>query len=416
MNNNAIKQEILTDIRKAASVHFLYPEHEIKFETAIPKGYEPFYISHLGRHGSRYLIDNQDLKLLAGYLSLAKDLNVLTSNGLKLQTQLAKILQLSLGRDGDLSEKGVRQQRAIATRMFNRHETLFTQPLSICARSTVVPRCMLSMMAFCDQLKTLNPNLNIRYDAGEIFQTYLNYHTQEAIAYREDPKHKAVIQNLEIKYFKFDRLMKSLFNSDVFISGNFVPIEFMKKLYNVASIVQNLDTEIDLLSYFTEDELFDIWRCKNYEQYVLNSNAQENNRIMFGNAKPLLTNIIESAEEIIQKQSTGAHIRFAHDGNLIPLAMILHLDGCFESEDDPEKYYQTWQDYRVTPMAGNVQMVFYRQTSGNHCILVKFLLNENEITVPLLNDHLVDGIYYPWPVLKDFYLSLLNESRELVSV
>ena len=33
------------------------PKHRL---TPAPRGYEPFYLSHYGRHGSRYLIDTHD--------------------------------------------------------------------------------------------------------------------------------------------------------------------------------------------------------------------------------------------------------------------------------------------------------------------------------------------------------------------
>ena len=42
--------EIKADIDKAGGVYFMYP-FDTPSATPAPKGYEPFYISHYGRHG-----------------------------------------------------------------------------------------------------------------------------------------------------------------------------------------------------------------------------------------------------------------------------------------------------------------------------------------------------------------------------
>lgn len=56
------KEEVFETIEKTGGVYYAYPEHEIKPETPSPKGYKPFYISHFGRHGSRYLVHDRDYK------------------------------------------------------------------------------------------------------------------------------------------------------------------------------------------------------------------------------------------------------------------------------------------------------------------------------------------------------------------
>ena len=38
----------------AAGDYSIYPESDLPQLTPAPKGYTPFYISHYGRHGSRY--------------------------------------------------------------------------------------------------------------------------------------------------------------------------------------------------------------------------------------------------------------------------------------------------------------------------------------------------------------------------
>ena len=58
-NAQTTKEEIFTSLEKSGGVNFVYPYHTNKY-TEAPKGYLPFYISHFGRHGSRYLTNEND--------------------------------------------------------------------------------------------------------------------------------------------------------------------------------------------------------------------------------------------------------------------------------------------------------------------------------------------------------------------
>lgn len=49
------RRDIKANISLAGSNYLAYPGPQ-KQLTATPAGYEPFYISHYGRHGSRYVI------------------------------------------------------------------------------------------------------------------------------------------------------------------------------------------------------------------------------------------------------------------------------------------------------------------------------------------------------------------------
>ena len=84
------------------------------------------------------------------------------------------------GHGGDLTPLGVRQHRGIAERMYTSFPEVFKGNPLISARSTIVLRCAMSMVAFGDRLKELNPNLRISYEASEKYMDYLNYHTDES--------------------------------------------------------------------------------------------------------------------------------------------------------------------------------------------------------------------------------------------
>ena len=54
-------------------------------------------------------------------------------------------------------------------------------------------------------------------------------------------------------------------------------------------------------------------------------------------------------------------------------------------------------------MAGNIQIVFFRNKSGD--VLVKFMLNEREVKVPVTTDC---APFYHWKDVKDYYNSILD--------
>ena len=83
------------------------------------------------------------------------------------------------------------------------------------------------------------------------------------------------------------------------------------------------------------------------------------------------------------------------------MALLLHLEGCYESIENPYDFYKVWSDFKVTPMAGNIQLVFYKSRDKNEPILVKFLLHENEVLVPPIKTN--NAPYYEWNDVKEFY-------------
>lgn len=61
------KEEMFATPEKTGGVYWAYPL-DFAPQTKAPKGYKPFYISHYGRHGSRYLIADRDYKWLVDLL------------------------------------------------------------------------------------------------------------------------------------------------------------------------------------------------------------------------------------------------------------------------------------------------------------------------------------------------------------
>ena len=394
------KKEMMENLNKTGGVYYAYPVTESQ-NTPPPTGYTPFYISHYSRHGSRYLISTSDYTWLQQALQGAKEAGALTKLGEDVLDRINTVLVEADGRGGDLSPLGVRQHRGIAERMYAAYPEVFADSTEISARSTLVVRCVLSMDAFSERLKELNPTLQITRESSQKYMPYLCYGSPESDECRKVLKE----EQRKFKESKThpDRLIKSLFSDSEYVRKNINPTDLMWGLYYLASGMQDIETPVSFYDIFTPDELFDLWQVFNFDFYAGSANYAGNRGLMIANASNLLTNIIESADEALAKEKPSATLRFGHDGNLIPLAGILELKSAIGKTGDPEKIYEVFADYKVAPMAGNVQLVFFKNNDDNKApVLVKVMLNEEEQELPV---EAYSWPFYDWEKVKKHYLN-----------
>ena len=382
--------------------------------TPTPKGYEPFYMSHYGRHGSRWLIGEGDYRNPRNTLRDAHDQGKLTAKGEEVLQTVQAIYDTSTDRLGDLTTVGERQHHGIGKRMAEHFPEIFkTKNLPIDARSTVVNRCILSMVAECEELMAANPTARIHNDVSESLQYYLNQNWEGKVR-RNSGRGDRVANEWRQKLTHPERLMKVLFNDEQYVYNNVNAGSLMRQLFDVATNMQSHDTDLELLSLFTEDELYDQWRIRNIGWYQNYGASPYTGKVMPFSQLNLLKNIISTADTVTQVQAT---LRFGHEVCVMPLACLLELDDCGASIEDMGKLDEVWRNYRIFPMACNVQMIFYRQKkSGKGVspapedgILVKVLLNERECRLPIATDQ---HPYYKWADLRQYYLDKIAKFEE----
>lgn len=397
-------EEISADLNKAGGVYLAYPTVETK-QTPAPKGYKPFYVSHYGRHGSRYLLSDRDYQWIIQLMEKAEIVNGLTPLGHDVLKRLNMVWEEAQGRAGDLTPLGVRQHQGIAERMSKNFPEVFSGKRHVSARSTVVYRCAMSMVAFGDRLKQLNPQLDMSYEMSEKYMSYLNYHSARSNAFTHGKKGPWVeeYRKFEEAQVHPDRLVSTLFSNADFIRCEVNPSELMWGLYWIAVDMQDMETPVSFFDLFTAKEMFDLWQCVNYRFYMGNANPLASNGIVMANAKSLVENILESADAAIKDRSIAATLRFGHDGNVIPLLALLQIENFDVAVAGPAEVYKHWCDFKATPMASNVQIVFFENKAGD--ILVKFMHNENEVHVPVKTDQ---WPFYHWNDVKEYYQKRLS--------
>ena len=109
------QEEIYDNINVAGSNYLAYRTPTWKL-TPTPKGYEPYYLSHYARHGSRWLCGSGEYARPVEKLQKAKQYGKLTNEGLEVLRLLEKIQATSTRRCGDLTTVGERQHQGIGKR------------------------------------------------------------------------------------------------------------------------------------------------------------------------------------------------------------------------------------------------------------------------------------------------------------
>ena len=397
------KEDILSNFNQTGGVYLAYPTPNLPL-TQAPKGFQPFYISHYSRHGSRWLINDKDFSGVLETLRNASKADALTLNGKSALERLEKIWIIAEGHNGDLTDLGARQQQGISQRMIKNNASVFEGKSIVTGKSTVVPRCILSMAYFANELRALQPNINLTIESSDQYMKYLNHHTKESNDFRnENSAWQEEKRKFKQDNFKADRFVRNLFSNDEYIYKNVHPEKTLEAFYWIASDMQNIDMTISFYDLFTPDELFNAYQYINYQTYVHDGPSPLSKGLVKKNAIPLVKNIIEEAQSYIQNDTKGATLRFGHDGNIIPLLALLNIEGMNIEETDPKKVYTVWNTFQAAPMAANLQLIFYKNKKKD--ILVKFLLNEREVKVPIQTNQFP---YYQWKDVED-YLKIITE-------
>lgn len=396
-------QKALDDIRlvpeKSGGVYYAYPAPTLK-QTPPPHGYKPFYISHYGRHGSRYLINDKDYSGLLRLLQKADEMNALTAVGKEALGKMEMVWKEAENHGGDLAPLGKRQHQEIAERMFRSFPQVFKGKARISASSTTSTRCIKSMMAFCGKLKELNPKLTIDSDTLKKRSSHSTHHHSRHEKTKRDSDilqknhNDFCSRKIDTQRFASQIISDSTFYSQAHTSAD----KLFYSFFDVAIDLQDMETDASFFDLFTSEELFECWRNGNSWFYLNSADSPLNEGKAAESSQSLIEDIIAEADRAIQGKGDAATLRFGHDGNIIPLAATLHLKDCDARETDHDSIDAKWQTYRVSPMAANIQLIFFRR-KGSDDIIVKFLHNEEETSIPVESDILP---YYHWKDVKDF--------------
>lgn len=392
------KSHIQEDTRRAGAVFAPY-DMSYRTDSPAPRGYKPFYISHFGRHGSRFMSDGvKDLRFLS-ILQKADSLGILTDDGKEILKRTTIIVKEAEGRYAQLTPLGEREQKALAQRMSSRFPSIFKVKEGIVrAESSVAPRCILSMTAFTNALKGSAPQLDFSFAAGERYQQYIAPEGTVDIAQRLARK---AADSLSKASMKGDKFFTKVFNDIETAASLASPETFANLAYGLGceAICIGRD-ELDIFKFFDIDELEGYAIVRNNLSYAWSGRTLETGDIRARSAAPLLRRIVEKADEALSEGHVVADLCFGHDSNVLPLACLIGIDGADQDISFVDAH-KTWRADEHLCMAANIQFVFYKNKKGH--VLVKVLENERERRLHIGIEP-VFGSYYDWEALRSAFL------------
>lgn len=429
-----------------------YPEPaNIKY-TKAPAGYKPFYISHYGRHGSRYHHSADEYKYIAETLAKADSANALTPLGKQINALAQTLKSEAMPRTGDLTQVGAHQHMGIAKRMAKNFADVFKDRKAgnkkvaphVKAYASTSGRCIVSMAAFVGELRTQFPKIEPEMVSGKSYMPFICAFDWGKLDYSRTPAYTAesdkLWQKVDTKPF-----ITKIFADSAYAAKNIDAGTLYNRLLEITDLFDGMDAPLvasvekatgttvsTLREVYTPEERVARWKAQNAWWYSLLGTSpliNKSNGTDF--AKPTLQNIIDEADTVLAGDApVAATLRFGHDAGLLPLAALMQLPVANAKVSDLSKLHEQWTDFRVIPMAANLQIVFYRKgdapakAGASPDVLVKVLYNEIEQTLPVPcgNEPAATGAdkatakpakqncpaapYYRWEDFRNFYSPL----------
>ena len=347
-------------------------------------------------------------------LERADSLGKLTPKGQEVLRDLRLLRDAAKGRDGELTPLGAEQHRQIAERMVRNFPEIFKGKTHVDAKSTVVIRCILSMENALQQLVRMNPNLEITHDASYHDMYYMNHNDTSLFKQRMPKAAREAFDNFSKRHIHPERLMNELFNDSTYWQKEINFKQLYSTLFKQASNVQSTELrhKLSLFNFFTDKELYDLWTTNNAWWYINYGPSPLNGGQQPTSQRFLLRKIVSEADSCLMLNHPSVTLRYGHDTMVMPLTCLLDLDGMGVQVADLEQVtMKGWNNYRIFPMACNLQFVYYRKP-GSDDILVKILRNENEAKLPIATDVYP---YYHWKDVRAYCLKVAAD-RPLVKV
>jgi len=390
-----------------ANIHHSYEPPEVIVDTPAPAGYEPFYVSHYGRHGSRYHTSMRAVTVVASVMDTLGMLGCLTEEGKQLRDELDSLLLFHEGQAGCLTTRGGLEHQGIAKRLYARVPSLFTQTdrRRVISEASPSTRCIQSMANFTTSLAAQAPGLDFTSYAGYRFLP----HIAPGSAIPLNESHHTIVDSVLVARLDPARIMNAWFTDPWFAAQHLGKQKVRNFIYNVfyaGNICQclALDYDVpDIYKHFTEDELYTLWFVDDIANYNYFANTLENLNRYDMTGQGVLVDIVDKADLAVAGNDVAADLRFGHDSGLMSLWVFLRVAGNETAGPMAEGPNLGWYCFQEMPMGSNMQLVFYKNAKDD--VIVKILRNEQETVIPSVKTW--KGPYYKWNDLRAYFGKLL---------
>ena len=414
--SSSVAQGVIDIIKQhpayASCNYDVYPDSITAKLTPAPAGKKPFYISHYGRHGSRYISNRSGYDTPYFMMLHADSLDELTPTGRQVLRHMNSIMRDTEGRWGELTGYGKRQMQSIGRRMVERFPEVLHPGANVTCISTIVPRCIESMGSAAMEMLQVCPQLHITMQASKRTQWYMNYQDHQLRRNFMTPEAQKAFDAYTATRMGNARLMELVFkNPDIveeFVNQEDFSYYLMKM--GLFQLNTNFNRNTNLIGLFNTNDLYRMWQVDNAYWYLQHGACKLNGGKQPYTQRYLLKQMIADADSCIKLPDPGAQLRFGHETVLLPLVCLIGVNGFDYSTDNlDELESHGWWCSSVFPMASNLQFIFYRSNPKDKDVLVKVLLNEVEATLPISTDC---APYYHWSDFRQFCLKKLAAYKQ----
>ena len=360
--------------------------------TPAPEGYKPCYISHYARHGARYAWRLENYDMIKRALDDAASKDNLTNFGKDWKARFDRLYPDVKDHYGELSRKGWEQQRAIAGNIYDSFPEAFPDGSRVRAVSSPSLRSVMTMSSYCLTLQSKNPTLFVTEDVSRT-------NMPATLPLEDDNPYKESYERASLPFNVSDEeYAAGIFSSEKVLARLFKepgksvdPAKFYElatHMFFFAEGMNSLDTDLDFMDLYTDEEAITLWSIDNYQLFTEAWPKHNGYRT-------IIKDIINRADAHIAAGEGGADLRFAHDYTFMALMMCLDLEGFARVPQTTAEVEDVFQSYKI-PMGANMHFVFFRSDSSDE-ILFKVLLNGQESHLPLPADL---WPYYRWSDFK----------------
>ena len=385
-----------------------YPDSIKAKQTPAPQGKHPFYISHYGRHGSRYINNRSGFDIPYKMMLHADSVEELTPIGKRVLEEARLIMADTEGQWGDLTSYGKKQQRQIGRRMAENFPEVLCPGARVTAISTVVTRCVESMGSFLTEMLQVEPQLNITMEASQRNMWFLNARTPLRNNYLT-PEAKKAYEAYIANRTGNSRLMEMIFKNPDIVEELVDESYFNYYLMKMGLFQSNTHLYMNtfLKDLFHTDELYRMWQIDNALWYIQHGACKLNGGRQPYSQAGLLRKLIADADSCLQMERPGVQLRFGHETVLLPLVCLIGANGYDLATDNLDELEEKgWWCSSIFPMASNLQFIFYRSGLNDKDVLLKVLLNEEEAQLPIPTDC---APYYHWNDFRSYCLQKISQ-------
>ena len=397
-----------------------------------PAGFHPVFVNYVGRHGARFMTkpgaDVEALRLLEA----AGKAGGLTKVGLRLKGVVKRLYDLEKGQYENITLLGAEEQQAIGQRLLNRFPSVFTGKgmdvvVTYKVRTQQSADAFLRAFSgykgqryFSKQPDSLDAVLRF-YDLSPAYQRYKKSTILKAAFDSLDRDRRTGAAAAAV----CERVFVAGFRSRLTAAEE---LRFAGNLYDLYSVLFSLPGEVRAAGLpkdsvnvgivFGEEEL--AWEdfVSGAQDFLEKGPGRDPLGIQVKVAAPLLVDFVRTTDRVVSggAEHSGmgkdgdraepvrdAVLRFTHAEAISPFATLLGIPEASVPAAGIYNYRGHWRADQIIPLSANIQWVIY---SNGRDWLVKVLLNEREVTLPLKS--VGGGSFYRWEELREYCLGRLR--------